>query len=100
MKPTRNRTANAQCKADSDELAAKLENLVSDAVLNRALGSYMSQLIVPGLLAHGLLSEDQACRVLDANRRTIEQIADPRLSAQAGELLKMRGETKSIFGQP
>jgi len=58
-------------------LTAKLELIMRDEDLDYALGSYVCQLIVPGMLGQHILTQEQADRINKASSETLEASLTP-----------------------
>lgn len=66
----------------TEQLAAKIENIVRDCELNLALGGYLNQLIVPGMVRQHQLTQAQADRIDRASQETMEQFVSTTLTPE------------------
>lgn len=74
----------SQALSASERLTAKLELIMQDPDLNLQLGGILSQLIVPGQVEQGTLSQEQAGRVYNAIiDRTLDAMLTPEQREQA-----------------
>ena len=63
-----------------ERLTAKLELIMKDADLNLTLGTYMSQVKLPGMVEQRELTQEQAERIRQAGAETFEKIAEALLT--------------------
>lgn len=81
-------------------LAAKLESVMRDPELNLALGTYVIQLIVPGMVEQRQLTEVQADRVYQATEQTLKQTAETVLTAEQQLLVDRAVEQFGMRNKP
>lgn len=90
-------------ESDSERLTEKLEQAMRDPDLNLALGGYVSNLIVPGLVGQRTLSGEQAARIERATQETLDVIAEglpqPTAAVHTNAVGSVRSEKLSEFAR-
>ena len=82
----------AKAARSSRKLFQALKRILADPDLNLELSAYLEDLVVPAKVAQGRLSQEQASRLIDLSRETLENSCTPAERAAAAERARTRKE--------